>query len=84
MYLVEFNLTTGPGEPETVEIEKAASYADAVGQALTQRGGVARTLRYVKAGPMGTEDLIPPFDRGMTEGYEMAIMDIRCFKVEDD
>lgn len=76
MYLVEFNVVVG--EPQTVEIKKAASYADAVGQALSRRGGVARTLRHTKAGEDG------PFDDGMTEGHEMAIMDIRCFKVEDD
>jgi len=80
MYLVEFNVV-GPGEPDTVEIKKAASYADAVGQALSRRGGVARTLLHVKAGPKGSSD---PFDAGMFEGHEMAVMDIRCFKVEDD
>jgi len=84
MYLVEFNVA-GPGEPETVEIKKAASYADAVGQALSRRGGVARTLLYVKAGEEGDGWVNRgPFDHGMTKGHEMAIMDIRCFKVEDE
>jgi len=80
MYLVEFNVVA-PGEPETVEIKKAASYADAVGQALTRRGGVARTLLYVKASGDGSHTA---FDHGMSKGHEMAIMDIRCFKVEDE
>jgi len=79
MYLVEFNVT-GPGEPETVEVKKAASYADAVGQALSRRGGVARTLLYLKA----KENAPTAFDHGMYKGHEMAIMDIRCFKVEDE
>ena len=83
MYLVEFNVV-GPGEPETVEIKKAASYADAVAQALSRRGGVARTLRYVKAAPEGPEELVGPFDYAMAQGHEMAVMDIRCFKVDDD
>ena len=76
-------------EPETVEIKKAASYADAVGQALSRRGGVARTLRYTKAGaPPGLDPaerwMEAPFDQGMEPGHEMATMDIRCFKVEDE
>jgi len=82
IYVVEFNVLAG-GEPETVRIPKAASYADAVGLALRNRGGVARTLRYVKAGPRSGRGF-RPLDRGMSEGDEMAVMDIRCFKVEDD
>jgi hypothetical protein len=85
MYLVEFNVA-GPGEPRTVEIKKAASYADAVGQALSRVGGVARTLLYVKAGAHAADwdgTMVGPFDHGMEPGHEMAIMDIRCFKVED-
>lgn len=80
-YIVEFNVHA-QGEPETVRIAKAASYADAVGQALRLRGGVARTLRYVKA--TGSSERATAFDRGMNQGHEMAIMDIRCFKVEDE
>ena len=75
--MVEFNVLD-EGEPVTVEIPEAASIADAVGQALRNRGGVARVLRYPKGGEAG------PFDAGMARDYPMGVMDIRCFLVKED